>query len=329
MRNTLVIIGILSFVNLAAILYGFMLVGSPFDAKSRQEDKATIMKVESTASEIFGFYMNNQTLPNTISQIPRLSTGTTKPLPEYHTTSETTFDVCVELKVSSKEGQKLADKVFSQSDSYGLSYSSFTYDKGPNCLHFSVTPKAPRGTTTATKPAAQDETLVEDFEDWHGSTLLGSWYLPTGLVTKSTKASSKQYAIEFPGTSETLLASPGLKAGSIKRVQLSFKYDTLANCTDCILAGFRIYNSQNTLESSDVTNCGSYSPHHGAWFTYVIAPTKGFETFTMTCTLPQDATKYQAVIGIWDKITSPLTVDYLTMQPIKSDVTPNTFPTPP
>lgn len=323
MQRYYLFLGILSFVVISVLIYGFTLVGTPFDAALRTQDKNMFQNITTTASSIFSYYRTSQNLPQSLSELPQLSIANdNSKSPEYKKTSATTFELCTEFKSSNTVKKNEKELIYTEMNVYQINYDTYPVKKGPACIKFAVTPVGEIGISPAQKAPA--DSLFEDFENWTDAKYPREWKLLSGTVNRSTKAYSKQYGLEFPiGSGETQLVSPDLNISTNRKVAVSFMYDTSSTCKDCLFMGYKIFDNNGKEVSTDVTECGTYNPFSRLWQQYITGLTKGYESSKFSCTLPPNTAKYQIAIGIGNQSQESWTLDYLYMAPVKIERYPS------
>jgi len=323
MQRHFLFLGILSLVVISVLIYGFTLVGTPFDAALRSQDKNILQNIVTTASGIFSYYRTFQTLPMSLSDLPQ-TTSLTDNLksPEYKKTSSTTFELCTDFKSSNTIKKNEKEITYTEVNVYQISYDTYPVKKGQACIKFAVTPNGEIGISPVSK--APVESLFEDFENWKDAKYPQDWNLLSGNINRTTKAYSKQYALEFPiGSGETQLTSPELNISTNRNMAVSFMYDTSSTCKDCLFAGYKIFDKNSKEISTEVSGCGTYNPFTRLWQQYITGPTKGYELTKFSCTLPVNTATYQVVVGIGNQSQETWSIDYLYVAPVKIERYPS------
>lgn len=107
MRNNVVGIAAVSFVMLVAVIYAFIKVGSPLDARAKQFDQTRVSNLSSLKTTIDSYAYSHHVLPTTLSDLSNsdLTTNLKDPesnkLYDYKVTGQDTYELCATFSTSS------------------------------------------------------------------------------------------------------------------------------------------------------------------------------------------------------------------------------------
>jgi len=141
MRKYYYSFSIISFLVIAAILYGFKLAGSPFNQKMLSQDSSRLSNMSIIKSSIDQYYQENKMLPKTLEDlVPKFSAklpidpGTQKPF-DYKLVTASSYSLCATFALDTKDPKS----TYYQNDSY-LSYddTSNKHSKGYDCLDYKI-----------------------------------------------------------------------------------------------------------------------------------------------------------------------------------------------
>ncbi len=147
MTRTYITIGIISLIAIAALIFGFSIVGSPSDIRAKEFDKTRLSNISYLKSQIETYYNTNYALPYNLSDLSSSSYSSyyknytkdpeTKKDFEYTKTNNTSYKLCTAFGAPSNIATD-------------TSYYDFdtTHPKGNYCFKFTV--KALKKTTSPT-----------------------------------------------------------------------------------------------------------------------------------------------------------------------------------
>lgn len=137
MTKDYVVIGIVSLLVLGAIIYGFTLVGSPFDVRKEQLDQKRITDISTIQAEIGSYYYEKKVLPTTLNQVEENSTYATLNIndPEtqspydYKAVSATSYQICATFDLATSTNRP---------EDYNYQ-KEYMHPQGYHCFDFKVT----------------------------------------------------------------------------------------------------------------------------------------------------------------------------------------------
>jgi hypothetical protein len=126
MKGIYISVGIMTALVLAAVIYGFVVVGSPWAVRGYKLDDTRVSDFSTIQSAAQEFYNSNNRLPNSIAELASSTVGSyyatqniftdpsTQQAYDYKVTSATGYQLCTTFAASSQEE--------SQNDSNYVSY---------------------------------------------------------------------------------------------------------------------------------------------------------------------------------------------------------------
>lgn len=146
MRSTYITIGAISLLVLGTVIYGFILAGSPSDARGKQFDSQRVNDLRSLTYSIDSYYSQNRKLPKTLSDLNKGTSSysysnnskdpETKKEYEYKTTGTTSYQLCATFATdNTKVDENTSRSLYDYSDYDG----KFKHPKGHHCFDLKVT----------------------------------------------------------------------------------------------------------------------------------------------------------------------------------------------
>lgn len=139
---------VVSAVVLAAVIAGFVVVGSPTTARKRNFDQRRIQNLQELQSQIMSHYQLKGTLPATLDNLKDSISGFVPPMDpetnaayEYHVKGNLAFDLCANFNLASEEngmGRKEYPPVL-YSDPYGYN-NNWQHAAGHVCFDRVIDP---------------------------------------------------------------------------------------------------------------------------------------------------------------------------------------------
>jgi len=131
---------------LAAIVAGFVFIGSPRTQRLTRVDSQKVSDLQSIQWRVVNFWQTKSHLPATIAELEDSISGFTVPTdPEegkkysYETTGTFSFKLCADFNLSSQVGDKLQSRPVAVG--YGLESENWQHDKGVFCFSRTIDPE--------------------------------------------------------------------------------------------------------------------------------------------------------------------------------------------
>lgn len=142
MRNNYILIGVISAVVLAAIIYAFTLVGFPVDARGQAFDDTRVSNLRDLKYQIEAFTQKTYKLPATLQEVKTdspyvvIKDPETNKEYEYYPSGQSTYSykLCATFSTSSESANGKTRAIYS----YDPSFELFKHPKGNQCFEFTV-----------------------------------------------------------------------------------------------------------------------------------------------------------------------------------------------
>lgn len=142
-RKRYVVIGV-GVLTVVTIIAGFFIVGSPQSARVQRFDTQRVSDLQDLQSRVSSYYDANDELPSTIGDLN--SSYSYGPIPkdpvtgaayEYHTTGDTTFELCATFSAASP---KLITTTPTMPGAYGVKEHTWEHGAGRQCFDGEIDP---------------------------------------------------------------------------------------------------------------------------------------------------------------------------------------------
>lgn len=134
MRYVYIAVSLISAIVIAAVIYGFNVVGSPHQRMAQKTDNTRISNMDSISYSIQNYFSQNQKLPTDLSATTatNIKDPETKADYEYKKLSDTNYMLCTTFATNSDDNKSKDDyDYYSYSDKY-------KHKKGFDCISYDV-----------------------------------------------------------------------------------------------------------------------------------------------------------------------------------------------
>ena len=167
MRNTYIALAVMAVLVVIAIVYGFMAIGSPWDARGYALDQTRLSNFSSISSAVQSYAANKHTLPDSLNEVLETAPtmygygitsstindpGTGQPY-DYQRTDASDYQLCATFYASSAQ----EDQNGSESE-YFTVLSSNTHPKGYDCISYQVASYLIQSTASTIAPVSPSST---------------------------------------------------------------------------------------------------------------------------------------------------------------------------
>lgn len=139
MIKTYIAITIITTIMIGAVIYGFVIVGSPAESRGRKFDQTRVSDINNLSYSIENYYRQNKKLPEKLSDLAKsdyLSNRTKDPETnkdyEYLPTNQTTYQICANFATTT---DKQRDDYLKYINSPG---KDFNHPKGHYCFDLKI-----------------------------------------------------------------------------------------------------------------------------------------------------------------------------------------------